>query len=172
MEPKWDQKSSKKREKWRSPKIMQKMWKMIFYVLNVKKRCKTIGFSMFSRFRLFMKMFENSCKNDQKIDEKSMKIRCQKDVKIMPAKILPKMTKKWRQGAKMWSQGWPKASKMRPWSVQNSSRIRTWPPLSAKTWPRSQILTKNGIFFYKNHQKYDPKLIEKITKIFRKAMHL
>ena len=41
-----------------------------------------------------MKMFENRFKNDHKIEEKSMKIRCQKDVKIMPAKILPKIMKK------------------------------------------------------------------------------
>ena len=70
------------------------------------------GWSIF-----FVKMFQNWSKNNQKIDEKSMKIRSQKGVKIMFAKIPPKITKKLGQGVKMWSQGWPKASKMRPWSL-------------------------------------------------------
>ena len=55
-----------------------------------------------------------------------------------------------RQVAPWRLQGCLQASKMRPWTFQNSSKNRTWTPLAAKRWPRrpqrcppTQNLTKN-----------------------------
>ena len=65
---------------------------------------------------------------------------------------------------KMWLQGCLQGSKMRPWSLQNSSKNRTWTPLSAKRWPHRPQRYPPDPKFNKNHQKYDQNWTENVQK--------
>ena len=73
---------------------------------------------------------------------------------------------------KLRSQGWPQGSRMRPWSLQNSSKIRTWTPLGAKRWPHRPQRYPPDPKFNENHQKYDQHLTENVQKPFAKQCKL